>query len=283
MSDSIFVTGGAGAIGKRLVKQLRLKYPSAQIIIIDNDKSGKDMQNSNYINNLLLEFKPKYLYHLAATFSDDFEYSYNINTLVTFSLLKFIGENKLLTRVLLIGSAAEYGICNSDKGLSESFPRLPISVYGLTKCYQTDLIQYFQFQGVQVVEARIFNVFARGLNERLLLGRIESNISYLLTKKIERIEVGPLDSFRDFIEINYLILDLIFVCENGLPGEVYNVGSGVPVKVWSVVERFLSLFNLDMRSIKINKDRGSNTSSKVNKIYADISKLNMLKGIIDEK
>ncbi len=283
MSDSILVTGGAGAIGKRLVKQLRSKYPYAQIIIIDNDKSGKDIRDSDYVNTLLLEFKPKYIYHLVATFSDDYEHAYSINTHVAFSLLKAIAENKLATRVLLIGSAAEYGICNSDKGLSESCPRLPISVYGLTKCFQTDLVKYFQFQGVQVVEARIFNVFASGLNEHFLLGRIESNISELLNKKIKRIEVGPLDSFRDFIDINDLILDLIFVCESGLPGEVYNIGSGVPIRVGSVVKRFLSLFNLDMRSIKINKDRGSNISSKVNKIYANISKLNILKGIIDEK
>ena len=63
----------------------------------------------------------------------------------TKNIFDSIREINVKARVLLVGSAAEYGrIEEADNPVSEAHPLRPISIYGLTKVMQTTLMAYLR-------------------------------------------------------------------------------------------------------------------------------------------
>ena len=63
-----------------------------------------------------------------------------MNTQGVRHLLDALEEEKLRSRVVVMGSAAEYGVTAPEENpLSEDRILRPVSIYGLTKAFQTQL------------------------------------------------------------------------------------------------------------------------------------------------
>lgn len=129
----VFITGGAGFIGSRLMRALIDKLPNSQIAVFDNlhpQVHGNDpsppqaLDNTTFIlgditdesalAKAVVDFRPELIYHLAAetgtgqSYDEPIRYC-NVNVMGTAHLVHAIRKCDSVRRVVLAASRAVYG------------------------------------------------------------------------------------------------------------------------------------------------------------------------------
>lgn len=240
-----------------------------------------NLEDSKAVYYLLEKLRPDKIYHLAGSYSNQYEIDYRANVLSTKNLLDSCLILNLNCRLLLIGSSAEYGIIKLNP-VNENCPLSPVSVYGLTKTYQTHLMQYYcNVHNMDVVMARTFNIMGKGISNKLFIGRLYEQIDEYKKGNISEIVMGNLQHKRDYIEINKAVKNYKRIMDYGLSGEIYNVGSGKSIKVYDLLDKILNENKLRMDIVK-ERYTGHLNKIDIEDIYADISKLSALSGVCDD-
>ncbi|MFC1516097.1 NAD-dependent epimerase/dehydratase family protein [Thermodesulfobacteriota bacterium] len=272
------ITGAQGFTGSVLIEQLRNESGTPHCTDVRSGKMGNglvcDLTNADDTIRLLDTVQPDRIYHLAGSFANNYAEDYAGNVLCTKNILSAVVRLARDTRVLLIGSAAEYGrVAAYQNPIRESQPLRPISMYGLTKTMQTILMRYFiDRHDLDVLMARPFNLFGKGLSDRLFVGHIYRQIEQFRNKDLPSITVGKLNAVRDYIDVQEATKWYRKIMNHGKRGEIYNVGSGKPVSVSDVLDRILSEENIDSCAVRQSGPVKSEIED-VDVSYADISKL----------
>jgi len=280
--SNVLVIGSNGALGSALVRALKKNEGPYSIYLssrnpVDDMTKRLDIQDLHGLKRLIIELMPAYIFNLAVNFSRNIESAIDVNVRSSASLLGIVKENAPNCRVLLMGSAAEYGVVRaSDNPISESQPLNPVSVYGLTKSWQTQLALYYSQLGVNVSVCRIFNLDGPGISDSLFVGRLQKEIQEVLSGRKLHIEFGSLDAIRDYINIDEAAQQIIDIALIGRAGETYNVASGVPIKISKLLERYLKDHNLPLTVVRSESKLGNHVGYDVPEIYADITKIKSL-------
>jgi len=280
---TILIIGANGVSGKYLYnligKSEKALYFSDLNDAFDNKLNKKwyknDFSDFTKARRVISAINPDQIYNLAGSFSNDFKTDFRNNVLVTKSIFDSVIELNLNTKILIIGSAAEYGIIDIDNNpIKESHPLNPVSIYGLTKVFQNNLMAYyFNSKKVNVVMARTFNLLSGEVSEKLFIGRLFKQIHEYKEKKISKIIVGNLENKRDYIKIDDAVEKYKIIMDRGEPGEVYNVGSGQSVSTKELLLSILEENNLSMDDVEI---RNPDNRYDVKNIFADLNKINKL-------
>lgn len=270
----MLLTGG-GALGNVLSAHLR--EGGFDVILTRRAGGGEsvelDVTMADSVSTVIKSFQPDYVVHLAATFGSDFNESLVVNVGGAQNLLESVAKYAPNARVLLAGSAAEYGVVVPEENpVNENQPLRPVSVYGLTKSWQTSLGLMKARNGVSVVIARIFNLDGPGLSDRLFVGRVERQIAEIRCGERSQIEVGSLSAVRDYIPLVQASRQMLAILKKGISGEVYHVASGVPTLMRDFLRRRLEIEGLGFDRVIEHTDLGNRTGYDVPLIYADISK-----------
>nr|VFK79564.1 MAG: Nucleoside-diphosphate-sugar epimerase [Candidatus Kentron sp. SD] len=279
MSRKVLITGVTGALGKALKSHLLANLSDWIIFAPERGQQSDslDLRHHDQIMRTIERIRPDLIMHLAATFSNDFDKAYAVNVTAVRDMLSVIEDFGLSTRVVLIGSAAEYGLVSAEENpIGEDHVLRPVSIYGMTKAWQTELAYLYAGRSVDVVVARIFNLVGNGLSEQLFVGRLHKQISELRRGERVRIEVGPLSAVRDYITMDNAVTQLLAIADFGETGKIYHVASGQPVTMRELLIRELATYGLDdsivVEGIGLTNRRGYD----VPMIYADITKTNLL-------
>jgi GDP-4-dehydro-6-deoxy-D-mannose reductase len=266
MIESYLIIGGSSAIGKEFKKQLNKKGAIVKSIEIRITQ-----------DQILLEiksFKPNYIINCIGVIDGGFKYCLDINFLISKNILDFIYEYKFKTKILLIGSAAEYGLVKpNDNPINESYEAKPLTDYGITKYWQTILAQRYAEQGVNVVIGRVFNIESEEISTKLFLGLLCSQIKKLKAGEIKKIKIGAVESYRDYIAIEEAVNKLINILEHGQSGQVYNIGTGVPISMNKLLNKYLLKYDVSKEKIDIDEKIRTNNNEI---IYSDNTKYNNL-------
>lgn len=281
----MLITGGWGALGRSLAIQLR----SAGHRVIQAGRSSADAHDSmridvcNYedLSAALRSFRPEIVVHLSAVFSDDFALALSTNVMGAKNLLAALEENRLHARVLLAGSAAEYGVVHPEENpVSVEHVLRPVSIYGVTKSWQTQWGILCSHKGQDVVVARLFNLIGAGISERLFVGRIYKQLEQLAAGNCDKIETGPLTAVRDYISLQEAGLQLMAVLQAGRSGSIYNIASGKPISMRQLLQGMLSERGLGMDIVVEGALPHGRSGFDVPVIYADIEHTIALMGAI---
>lgn len=237
-----------------------------------NDDS-LDLLDRDQIACTIERARPDLILHLAATFSNNFDEAYWVNVAATRYLLEAVEASNQPVRVVLVGSAAEYGAVAPDENpISEDHVLRPVSVYGLTKAWQSELSYLHASRGADVVVARIFNLTGPHLSEHLFVGRLNKQIDEVLRGERAQIEVGPLAAIRDYLSIEDAVTQLLVITDYGEAGKVYHVASGRPVTMRQLLIRELAVHGLNksivVEGVGFTNRRGYDVPS----IYADMGR-----------
>lgn len=260
----ILITGANGFTGKHLKNHL---LDRAELFCIDVEDCN--LTQPIQVEKLLKNIKPDQIYHLAGSFTNDYSVDYANNVLATKNLLDTVHQLKFCCRILLIGSAAEYGIPKKNP-IHEESDLNPVSIYGMTKVFQTHLMKFYVAAfDLDIVMARTFNLFGKGISNRLFAGRVYEQIEQLKKGLIEKIQLGDLSSERDYIEGEKAVSHYETIMNRGQKGGIYNVGSGKPIKIKDLLTRILKEHDLDLNCVIENRT----AKSTVSEIYSDIGKL----------
>ena len=269
----VLMIGSNGALGSALVRALKKNEGAYSFFLtsrnpLDQITEQLDIQDSPSLKRLIIKLMPDFIFNLAVNFSSNIESAIDINVRSSASLLEIVKENTPNCRVLLMGSAAEYGaVTPADNPVAESQPLNPVSVYGLTKSLQTQLVSYYAQLGVNVSVCRIFNLDGPGISESLFVGRLQKEVQEVLSGRKLHIELGSLDSIRDYINIEQAAQQIIDIALKGEAGEIYNVASGIPVKISELLERYLTDNNLPLAVVRSAKNLGSHVGYDLSLIH----------------
>lgn len=274
---NFLVTGATGFAGRHLLKYLD-SVPDAHCIGTSRTPSGNpniiccELTDNGQVEDVIEKAQPSVIIHAAGSFSNDFKIDYMNNVVAAKIILDSTLKHRKEARVVLMGSAAEYGIVrNRENPVTEQRALKPISVYGWCKAAQSMLAPlYTSLHGMKVMVARTFNLSGQGMSNKLFIGHVEQQIHNVQSGKSSRISVGNLDSKRDYISIEDACAMYHAIATRGQPGEVYNVGSGSAVSMRDLLHDMLSDADLDA---SIVDEAQGNTSKEVSAIYADISKI----------
>lgn len=279
----ILIIGSSGFLGSSILKILIEKEQDFNCGV--RRLSGRpnevlvDLNNLTQIKESILKIKPNLIINAAGVFSTNFHESLTVNVLGTYNLLEAVRTTGLSSRVLLIGSAAEYGRPMDENPVTEESPLNPISEYGLTKKEQTEMMNFFFRRYSQdIVMARVFNTYANidesQCSTRLLPGNLQSQAKDFSKSKLSQIKLGYLEEFRDFIHVSKAASDILFLSTHGTAGEVYNIGSGVPTKTFDFVKKFFKENSIPIDILNFSKEK---PTIGLSSIFANIEKINLLK------
>jgi GDP-4-dehydro-6-deoxy-D-mannose reductase len=172
-----------------------------------------------------------------------------------------------IQKILFVGSAAEYGAIIANPVKEDAEVR-PVSQYGLSKLYQTLLSGYFfRNYGLPTVVARTFNILGEGLSPQLSIGNFMKQIAYLPDGGT--IRVGNVSTSRDFLNISEVSRRYWELLMKGVPGEIYNVCSGAPRTIRSVLE---DLIRESGKKLSIESDPSLLKEHDIDSIYGDSTK-----------
>lgn len=179
-------------------------------------------------------------------------------------------------KIILIGSAAEYGVSDEANQIAfeENSLAKPTSVYGLSKLMQTEIgLYYYRVYDQKINIVRLANVIGLGLPG----GFFFSDILRQLKEGKEKIIVGDLSSTRDFITVGDVVTGLKKIFETETRGEVINLSSGKGTRLGEVAEMISQIFKERFNKSIVFEEKVS-PQSKPSTSVLDNSKLFRLTG-----
>ena len=145
------------------------------------------------------------------------------------------------TRLVHLGSAAEYGRSDEGESVGESAPARPAAPYGATKLAGTRLVQLARQAGLDAVVLRVFNPVGAGAPESGLPGSLAAQLRDALRTGAD-VGLGPLHAFRDFVDARDVADAVILAAQaKRLSQPVLNIGSGVATPVRALVKELVGI------------------------------------------
>lgn len=280
----VLITGASGALGRAVIADLCRREGYSVITVGRRSYSPDvvsylpcDVGDPQHLATVLDQVQPDWVLHLAATFTDDLVEARAVNVEPAQQILEWVRREERTTRVVLVGSAAEYGMIRPEENpVREDRVLAPVSAYGVSKAWQTQLVGYFAQRGVDVVCARIFNLYGPGMSDWLFAGRLRRQIDEVLAGQRSVIEVGPLDAIRDYLDTATAAIQLFTIACHGCAGEIYHVASGIPLSMRKFLKRELTNAGLDSITVREATALSNHRGYDVPVIYADLAKTQSL-------
>jgi GDP-4-dehydro-6-deoxy-D-mannose reductase len=253
-----FITGCEGFIGSHLADLLVGKGLSVSGMVYADAVNIRhlerqmttlqgDLRDRDQVQSIIDKTRPEVVFHLAAQSFvsvswEDPEETLKTNVLGTFYLLETLRGLGLNATIIIVGSSSMYGpSAEGEMPLGENTAFRPTSMYAVSKAAE-DLMGYLYWKvyGMRIIRVRPFNMtgprkvgdacsdFAKGIVE------IELGLRAVL-------EVGNLETTRDFIDGRDAARALWFLVERGVPGETYNLCSGNAYSMGQVLELLIKL------------------------------------------
>jgi nucleoside-diphosphate-sugar epimerase len=239
----VLVTGAEGFVGRRLLARLRARGDEA----IGSDHEDLDVADAARVRAAMAAAKPDAVVHLAAlSFVPEAEAegtrAFRVNYLGARNVLLAALAEAPRAHVLLVSSSTVYGpAAPGAPPFDESSPLRPANAYARTKAAADLLGAAFAAQGLAVWRARPWNHTGAGRPDRFVESSFARQIAEIEAGlRPPRLEVGALDSVRDFLHVEDVLDAYLALLEGAASPGVYNVASGEGVSIRALLERLLA-------------------------------------------
>jgi nucleoside-diphosphate-sugar epimerase len=160
-------------------------------------------------------------------------------------LLEALGRVGGGTRLVHLGSAAEYGAVPAGRPVREDAAAMPVGGYGITKLAATRLVRLAAARGLNAVALRVFNPVGPGAPPSSLPGRVAAQIRRA-AGTADPLRLGPLGAYRDFVDARDVAAAVVAAATVPVrPRPVLNVGSGLAVPVRALVDTLTGIAGFD--------------------------------------
>lgn len=280
------ITGAAGFAGRHLVAELEaetdwdivgLSRKTARIGARARSVAC-DLLDRSHLDRVIGRYRPDVVFHLAAqsyvpkAFADPAATLSN-NIVGQVNLFQALLKHDLRPTVVVVSSSEIYGpVEDADLPVDESAPLRPANPYAVSKAAQ-DLLgfQYFYSERLPVVRVRPFNHAGPGQSDRFVVSGFARQVAEAEAGKTEPgLLVGNLEAQRDFLDVRDVVRAYRLVADAGEPGEVYNIASGRPRSIASIVERLAAMATIPL---EVRQDPARMRPADTPVIYGDATKL----------
>jgi GDP-4-dehydro-6-deoxy-D-mannose reductase len=243
---SAVVTGGQGFIGRHLVEALRRRGVDVRTLgrrqsvdtthIVLEEASW----DSPALDRVFEDAAPDCIFHLAGKTRGTPAELTHANLGLIEGLLRALRRTTLRPRLVIAGSAAEYGSAIRDgEPICETAICAPLSAYGASKQAQTRAaLAYADTSGTSVLVARIFNPLGPNMPTHLAIGDFASQIASMPRDR-GTLRVGNIDVRRDMIDVEHIATLLCQLAADPNARGVVNVCSGQAPLLRELVEMLI--------------------------------------------
>lgn len=218
--------------------------------------------NKEEVSDVIGEYKPDYILHLAALSSvgkswDDPAGCFSNNTGIFLNIVESVRKQKLKCKILCIGSSEEYGFVDSKYiPISEMLNINPSSPYAVTKVAQEGMSKcYVAKYGMNINLTRSFNHIGPRQKDTFVIASFAKQVAqaYVDGKKDFVMTTGNLEVVRDFLDVRDVVAAYYLILKNGKPGELYNVCSGIGYPLKDIIKSLGEISGINI-SACVNPD-----------------------------
>ncbi len=262
----VLITGADGFVGHYLARFI-VEETGAEVLglglrqSLEGDPWDRcayrpcDILDRGLLREILLDFRPHYIFHLAAQSSvqqswEKWELTYDIALKGQCHLMDAARDSGEDVKIHVACSAEEYGMVRDDElPLREDYPLKPATPYAMSKVIQEYLaVFYHQAFWLKTVRTRAFNQTGPGQSPHFVVSDFAHQIARIEAgKEPPRIRVGNLAARRDFTDVRDVVRAYWQILVQGEPGEVYNVCSGRDYSIRELLEMLLKFSPLDIQ------------------------------------
>lgn len=277
------ITGGLGFIGSAVIRKI-IKETDHHVLNLDKQTYASNLLNLKTIEhnerysfvkgdicdellleNILFDFQPDYLMHLAAESHVDNSINnpsefINTNILGTFALLKTCCQyweslplvKKNIFKFHHISTDEVYGTQKSKKLFNENSRYDPSSPYAASKASSDHLVRsWFKTYDLPILVSNCSNNYGPyQFPEKLI------PLTILNAIKGEKIPIyGNGLQVRDWLHVEDHATALLYIISKGKTGETYNIGSNNQIKNIEIVKKICDILD----TLGVNKPTGTNS------------------------
>jgi GDP-4-dehydro-6-deoxy-D-mannose reductase len=290
------ITGVTGFAGSHLAEYLvaRTDLEVWGTDIISNDRkiaeirddlhfAEGDMSEPEVVSTILTQAQPDYVFHLAAqafvplSWRDPWQTIAN-NIRAQLNILQTLANSGVRPRVLIVGSADEYGMITPDElPITEATPLRPYSPYAVSKIAQDMLgYQYYVSHDLPVIRVRPFNHIGPRQSPAFVTSDFAKQIAEIEAGLQEpQIYVGNLEAKRDFTDVRDMVRGYYLALEHGEVGEVYNLAAERAYSIRELLDMFLAMSEIEIEAVP---DSARLRPSDVPVVVGDCSKFHQRTG-----
>lgn len=235
----VLVTGGAGYLGSKLITRLieldcivcsldrRLQIYDSPMVI----SKACDLSNHELLKEVITDFKPKFIYHLAAKI----DRTRDFNTLNEFVNANLLGTANLLNALdyvpyemfFYISTSEIYGGEQVQSPFNEEGHFIPVSPYSLSKYFGELVIKtHSNLSNTNYLILRLFNFLGPDLPSTFFPSLLKEKLA-----NDEPVKMTLGEQKRDFLHLNDVLEALLIASNSSYNGKTYNICSGKGVSI----------------------------------------------------
>lgn len=252
---TVLVTGAAGFVGSHLIELLEQDdhwimawlRPGTEPAVLGKRVGwlSVEMQDAAAVRAALEATRPDCIYHLAGVphVGDSWRHTHETfagNVLATHYLFDGLRRLRLAPRVLVTSSATVY--TPSPRAIRESDPVNPNSPYGTSKLAQEMVARRaWEDDGIPGLIARAFNHVGPRQAPSFVAASVAKQIAEIEAGRREPVlAMGNMAPERDLMDVRDTVRAYRALMQSAAPGVPYNVCSGTPVAIRTLVDLFVA-------------------------------------------
>lgn len=225
---------------------------------IDCSFNKMDLLNKEDVDDIIYQFQPDYILHLASFSSVAFSWqnpvvSFTNNTNIFLNLLEQVKNLGLKCRILSVGSSEEYGNVNeNDIPLKEDSKLNPVSPYAVARVSQELLSKvYVDGYDLDIALTRSFNHIGPRQKDIFVISSFVKKIVEIKHKNTEtKIATGNLEIIRDFLDVRDVVRAYYEILQRGKKGEIYNICSGEGTSLNTIVTMISNILEIEIETLQ---------------------------------
>jgi GDP-4-dehydro-6-deoxy-D-mannose reductase len=257
---TLMITGASGFVGRHLANALGHKFKLVGIdrnaSRLDNklpiaDHRKLDITYKSSVEEVIRELRPDFIIHLAAETTGWFENPYAVFEVNLTGSLNLYESVLALSRqvdyrpkIIHVSTSEAYGSGATSRPIVEETRLSPINHYAASKA-SADMVSfdYARSHGLNIVTVRPFTHTGPGQKVGFFVPDMISQVAQAEKGLIDdTLMVGNVDAVRDYLDVRDVIRAYELLLDAPTtPGSVYNICSGVGIKIGDLLNMIVSL------------------------------------------
>lgn len=261
------ITGYSGFVSAHFLQLLEDKGERVLVHGVDINEPGNvkdyqfvqasfrktDLLDKEAVRQLLSDFMPDYILHLASYSSVAYSWKHPAeafvnNTNIFLNLADLVRTMEIKCRILSVGSSEEYGnIAPEQLPVKETAVPRPGSPYAVARLSQEMLSEiYAKNFGVDIVMSRSFNHIGPGQKDIFVISSFAKKLTAIKKNSAGsgNITVGNISLVRDFVDVRDVVEAYYLLFQKGKSGEVYNICSGIGTSLDDILRSMINILDI---------------------------------------